>query len=210
MALERLLPEQAVYVPETRLNASGVKKVGVGIFIVEMQTGRVWTVEEKQSKVSTSRRPGSVSIPLETRKVGETVMENVVGALQEFRPLAPGEWLEYRDAESYKGRFPLMPGVLGDLVVVGLHGYDPRADTFEIAEVRGGGWRCVEELVQDPLLRVGVEGFLGLAIQGAWTEKFQVGGNNETRSRTLQADDVLYQYVHMRDQFPDWEGKGQI
>lgn len=56
---------------------------GLGVVIINAKTGEIWAVRERSDKAATGRKRGQLSIPLETRKVGETFEENLKGALAE-------------------------------------------------------------------------------------------------------------------------------
>jgi hypothetical protein len=56
---------------------------GLGLVILHGQTGAIWAVRERTNKPATGRKRGELSIPLETRKVGETPMNNLLGAMAE-------------------------------------------------------------------------------------------------------------------------------
>jgi len=44
----------------------------------------IWTITERQDKPDTEKRAGDLSVPAETRKIGEDRLSNVLGALAEF------------------------------------------------------------------------------------------------------------------------------
>ena len=67
--------------------------IGVALLIIGFDPRRngdnesdplIWTITELQAKSETEKRPGEISIPAETKKVGEDRMTNVLGALAEF------------------------------------------------------------------------------------------------------------------------------
>src|SRR5688572_30041437 len=64
------------------------QSIGAVVFVVSSSTDedggpRVLTVRERMAKAETGRIPGQLSLPCETRKVGEEDLENVLGALAE-------------------------------------------------------------------------------------------------------------------------------
>jgi hypothetical protein len=152
---------------------------------------------------------GGISIPLETRKKGESVMRNVVGSLQEFRELADGEELVWADGgTSYKGRFSLMPKVVADLVVIGLRGTNQFSGLkIESREVSAAGWIGLEELAEDPKLRGGVGSWIDMAIAGNWVGELIEGVKGRRKLRVLKNGDPLCDYITGRDSIKDWEGK---
>jgi len=107
---EKGFPRQ--YPDTMRLKEQGIKKLGMAVFIVDLETKKIWTVKENVKKPSTKREVGVLTIPLETRKVVRRRLEwgynNVLGALDEFRELQPGEELiiigfELDQISSFKG-----------------------------------------------------------------------------------------------------------
>jgi hypothetical protein len=44
----------------------------------------IWTIVEREGKTDTGKRAGDISVPAETRKIGEDRSSNVLGALAEF------------------------------------------------------------------------------------------------------------------------------
>ncbi len=57
--------------------------IGMAAVIINASTGEIWSVEEQVSKALTGRQAGQLSIPLETRKIGESIMSNLEGAMAE-------------------------------------------------------------------------------------------------------------------------------
>lgn len=128
-----------------------IKKLGTALFIVRLDTQKIWTVTEREAKASTGRQAGVVTIPLETRAVEEFVAGNIMGAIAEFRPLQPEEELGYLPRESYLGRRLFIPGVAAvDVVALGLK--NPKDDSgLETLtdEVAANGWRSIDELLSE-------------------------------------------------------------
>ena len=64
--------------------------VGVALVIVAIGSygsgdgPLVWTIAEKTTKPETEKYEGQISLPAETKKTGEKLLENLVGALAEF------------------------------------------------------------------------------------------------------------------------------
>lgn len=56
---------------------------GLGVVIINAQTGQIWSIKERTSKPETGREPGELSLPMETRKFGESRWLNLLGALAE-------------------------------------------------------------------------------------------------------------------------------
>jgi len=67
--------------PETeKITCVGVELVIVG----HLSAPKIWTVIELTSKPQTGRQKGQMSLPTETKKVGENELSNILGALAEF------------------------------------------------------------------------------------------------------------------------------
>ena len=69
------------------------QSIGIAVLVVGVDKTRngdnsndplIWTIKELEAKTETGKKPGEISIPAETRKVGETRKDNVLGALAEF------------------------------------------------------------------------------------------------------------------------------
>lgn len=69
------------------------QSIGVALLIVGIDPRRngdntadplIWTITELQAKAKTEKKAGEISIPAETRKVGEHRLANILGALAEF------------------------------------------------------------------------------------------------------------------------------
>jgi len=67
--------------------------IGVALLIVGIDPRRngdnttdplIWTITELQAKAETEKKAGEISIPAETKKVGEHRVANILGALAEF------------------------------------------------------------------------------------------------------------------------------
>lgn len=86
----RSLDRKPLGLAETKERLAGV---GVAVLIVGLDSSRngdnesdplIWTISELKSKFETDKVAGEISIPAETRKNGESVEDNVLGALTEF------------------------------------------------------------------------------------------------------------------------------
>lgn len=72
---------ERLVIPDTQEKLRRI--VGMGVVIVNSETGDLWTVREKLDKEKTDRKSGQLSIPLETRKIGESPRGNLQGAMAE-------------------------------------------------------------------------------------------------------------------------------
>lgn len=57
---------------------------GIGLIIINAITGQILSMREQTDDLRTLRRKGELSIPLETRKNGESAWENLCGAMAEI------------------------------------------------------------------------------------------------------------------------------
>jgi len=73
--------------------AEKIKSVAIGVLIVGVDPGRsgnsqrdhlFWTIRELNSREETQKTAGQISVPAETRKIGEDRYSNLLGALTEF------------------------------------------------------------------------------------------------------------------------------
>lgn len=118
----------SLHVATGALEKEGYQRIGVGLFIVDLNNGKIWTNTELHDKPISKRRKGQVSFPMETRKVGETIKGNILGALEEFRPLQSNEELVWIKNISYKGKYELVPNNAVDIVMLGLRNKQPETD----------------------------------------------------------------------------------
>ncbi len=151
------------------------------MFIVDLKTKQLWTVRENFDKASTQRKVGALTIPLETRKrteVGnlEYGIDNVIGALDEFRELLPGEELlaiawEPEKPSSFKGLFTVVDGAIAEITIIGLRNKSADDDAKARSnEVEAAGWRDLDDLLQAPDLRSGVRELLKLVKEKGWID----------------------------------------
>lgn len=91
MSTQELRP--GLELPSRIIERESARSAGIALLIVgvgkakngDNQTDPLyWTVRELEDKPSTSKYAGDISIPAETRKIGETRASNVLGALAEF------------------------------------------------------------------------------------------------------------------------------
>ncbi len=83
-------PDLHLIVPES---AEQVKSAGVALLIIGIDPGLngtnaidplIWTITELEGKPATGKKAGEISVPAETRKVGEDNLSNMIGALPEL------------------------------------------------------------------------------------------------------------------------------
>ena len=188
-------------IEQLKLKSEGVKKVGIGLIIVDLNTKKIWSIVEKGKKSSTQRKIDETSIPMETRKTNETIMQNAIGGLSEFRELQEGEELVWLDGGySYKGRYPFVDGVVADVILIGLR--NKRPETYlklKNKEVDPKGWMDINELINEPKLRNGVGRFLQLAKNENWIDTFiEKVKSNQGNQRIVRKGDSILEYKEAR------------
>ncbi len=157
------------------------QNIGVALMIIaddprsdNGQGPLIWTIKEMNSKEETEKRAGQISIPAETRKLGESDANNIRGALAEFcddsllessSNITITDGSLYRDALSLNGHF------VADLLVVVFDGsIDIPISPANRDEVEPNGWMHLEEISGAenvrPFLRQFVEsGHAGIVTQ---------------------------------------------
>ena len=203
------ITQKIPYTPEKNLAKENISNVGIGLFIVDLESKKIWVIEELVDKNSTGRKSGKVSIPMETRKKGETIVENVLGGFSEFRELQNGEeliWVNNR--VSYKGRYPFVKGCVADVVMVGLKNIKRESDLsshLKSSEVSSMGWKDIDEILKIPNLRDGVKEYLKLAKREHWIDKFviEVNSGNEKQYVCKKGEKTL-EYLKIREEKPDF------
>lgn len=185
--------------PDEQLENLGIKKIGTVVFIVELESRKIWVVEEKTTKDSTGKTNGSISVPLETRKKGEFIQQNTLGAFEEFRSLRKEDEVVWVHGISYKGRFNFIPKVLADVVIVGVRG---NKEDFRLQEdneeVKFLGWKKIEEVRGDSRLRSGVGRFVEMCDSLNWIDDFLEGINDPGKRKSTICGKDLELFIQRR------------
>lgn len=168
------------------------QSIGVALLIVGIDPRRngdnttdplIWTIKELQTKAETEKRRGEVSIPAETKKIGEHRVANILGALAEFcddnavPQLADNLFMV---DGSYRERGIIINGHPVDLAVLVYNGPLNIALTPESAtEVSGNGWinrskirrmDGVRSVLTQAVELDALEGITGKAIEAYYSE----------------------------------------
>jgi len=133
--------------------AEARQSIGVALLIVGIDPRRngdnttdplIWTIRELQRKPETEKSPGEISIPAETKKIGEDRVANILGALAEFCDDNTIPHLAdhlFSTDGSYRERGIIINGNPVDLAVLIYNGPLDISLTPESAdEVSGNGW----------------------------------------------------------------------
>lgn len=135
---------------------------GLGVVIINAETGEIWAVRERSDKAATGRKRGQLSIPLETRKVGESFEENLKGALaeafddfdhqgQEVGPKIQSSLYHMRGNSFYEGNQVELFGnkIQCDRAVIIHDGSGIPSQPFNALEVGEAQWVPVEAFWQE-------------------------------------------------------------
>lgn len=175
--------EKRRYVPLNQLEKLNINKVGVVVLVVNVHNRKIWTIEELKTKQSTGKVNGQIGIPAETRKQGELICHNVLGALTEEMGIDKNhparENFYYIDGISYKGRYQfVVPGkkIHADVVMLVYNGnthidFCPQIGKFGTDEVAPAGWMELKDLQQNEKVRSGLQYILQTAIKNDWITK---------------------------------------
>ncbi len=187
------------YLPESCLKETGqFRKIVTAVCIVRIDTGEVFEVE-------TYKYPGKHGIITETRKFGECIIDNVLGALAEFGELGKNEELFWLDGYSYKGRFQAKPRVLMDVVIIGIDGNDikKKHTPFDTDEITSSSWIKPTTLFAQPM-REGGKDLFELILQSGWIEEFRkMTKANSAKKRIITSDFNVKNYCENRELTPD-------
>lgn len=109
----------------------------------------LWTTLEKRSKPETEKFAGQISLPAETRKLGENKLSNMLGALPEFSENSDliRELIFMQSPTSYiEGRISVSNSPV-DLAVLLVNGF-PTAPIvpLDANEVAANGWMSMNEI----------------------------------------------------------------
>lgn len=206
-ALDRMVESQAV--PE----ADRRESIGVVLVVVASSSkGKdanplVWTILEKTGKAQTDKTAGQISLPAETRKVGEQEMATVLGALGELTGSDDVVNDLYLNPETFYAQSPIL--VKGRPVDVAFLVYDgPTVADFkpvDQAETKAYGWMPIQAIHRlNGEVRPLVHDSIGFAVSN--NVFFQLAQNRSglvPLSSFLQPDFSIRDFIAQREQQPD-------
>ncbi len=111
-------PEAKETVIFTSKETKNIQSAGIAVLILGIDPYRngdnssdplLWTIKELKEKPSTMKKAGEISIPAETRKIGEIRSDNILGALAEF--------CDDTNLKYIKKHLFLKPGSFGERVI---------------------------------------------------------------------------------------------
>lgn len=171
--------------------------VGAALVIVHARTGELWIIEELKNKERTERQVGMLSIPMETRKIGETQYENLLGAMAEVFDDSKESTRNIHDSfftfdESfiYNTR-PLVLSENGKTLVcdVGIVMFDgEKADDmnpYDVEEVRAHGWMSIADFLNSDARFVAKKVVEEACLGGAITSRMQYYKENNDRGKSF-------------------------
>lgn len=145
-------PDAGPIMPVSQETEAG-QSIGTALLIVGVDPKRngdnaadplIWTIMELQAKAETEKHRGEISIPAETKKLGEHRVANILGALAEF--CDDSSIPELRDHlfladGSYREKGIIINGHPVDLAVLVYNGpLDISLTPESASEVSGNGW----------------------------------------------------------------------
>lgn len=148
MSHEVLLSEQVLTPESDRRTSIGVVLVVVAASESSNEGPLVWTVLEQQGKEETDKIAGQISLPAETRKVGEQEVGTVLGALGELTDSDEVIRHLYVDPKAFYAKEPVL--VKGKPVDVAFIIYDgPLGESMQPvdpSETTPNGWMSTGEI----------------------------------------------------------------
>lgn len=209
--MERLRP---VYPAEVKERIDPI--VGMGVVIINGQTGEIWAIKEKLDKEKTGRANGQLSIPLETRKIGESPWGNLEGAMAEAFDDRDKNENDVRRALSESlyciGNMPHASLILGhngrtircDITILLHDGRTVTTQPFS-HEVEDSRWVSPEAFLCNnarPLARIVVE---ELIRNGSYTDSLQIFRNGlQNAYRLFNNGFSIRESFTKRELFPDY------
>lgn len=147
------------------------QNIGVALMIIaddpRSDNGRgplIWTIKEMNSKKQTEKQIGQISIPAETRKLGESDASNIRGALAEFcddNLLVSSSNITITDGSLYRDALNLNGHFVADLLVVVFDGsIDFPISPANRDEVEPNGWMHLEEIKESDSVRPFLKQFI--------------------------------------------------
>lgn len=175
---------------------------------------KIWTIREKNSKISTERLKGQISFPAETKKDGEGLIHNMLGALSEFVD-AEGKMMDNLfliQGLSFMEEKINVRGNPADIAVLIYEGdLDMPIKPVDDGEITPNGWMTIEELRRKPsenirsfsrdiLSMEKQEGFIGRIV----AEYFRNPTKRIPLRSMLPKDFSIKEFHDHREKFPDF------
>lgn len=175
---------------------------------------KIWTIEEQKSKDGTERVKGQISFPAETKKDGEGLFSNMLGALSEFVD-ASGKMTDNLfliQGLSFMEEKINVRGHPADIAVLIYEGdLDRPIKPVDDGEITPNGWMTIEELGRKPSenIRSFSRDILSMEKQGGFIDRIvkEYFGNPMKRLplRAMLPEDFSIREFHdQREKFPDF------
>ncbi len=191
---------------------------GIGVVIIHAYTGNILTVKELQDKERTGRKRGQVSIPLETRKPGEDVYTNLLGALPEVFDDVDHQGNDIKQ-ELYLSLFHIgqeafynqavvqkYPGsiVYCDIGVLIYQGSEITPQSYNSLEVSPLGWMSPSDFLQNEHIRPLAKEVVQNMHDSGFLEKHrQKAQHPDLLYPVLPADFSVREFYHKRERQRD-------
>lgn len=151
----------------------------VGILIYNPDIDSIWMVIEKTSKAASGKTSGQLSIPIETKKIGESELAAVYGGLSEFCrdkdiPSLSGHLYRVNTENGYRRSCMVFPykgvGLPVDLALI-ISDSAQISPTSSCDEVETLGWVSLDKALKTPNVRSVSQELLEVAVKDRMIEK---------------------------------------
>lgn len=205
----------------TLLENEPKRHVGLGVIILNANSGHIWTIEELDTRESKDRKHGQLSVPLETRKQGETFHRNLLGALAEAYDDQDADGNDIRDKLS-RSIFQLNEVVsffskavifaneknvfICDLAILIYDGPDIKPCAYNKEEVKSLGWMPVGEFLASnirPLAKKLVETAYNLGHIDKALDAYHYASHGNGKKPLLDSGFSIRDYYNSRERLPD-------
>lgn len=205
----------------TLLENEPKRHVGLGVIILNAKSGQIWTIEELDTRESKDRKHGQLSVPLETRKQGETFHRNLLGALAEAYDDQDTDGNDIKE-ELSRSIFQLNEGVssfpkavtivneknvfLCDLKILIYDGPDLKLCAYNKEEVKSLGWMPVEEFLTSntrPLAKKLVETAYNLGYIDKALDAYHYASHGNGKKPLLESGFSIRDYYNSREKLLD-------
>lgn len=165
----------------------------VGILIYNPGINSIWMIVEKTSKAASGKTSGQLSIPTETRKIGESELAAVYGGLSEYCsdkdiPRLSEHLFRVNTENGYRRNCMIFPykgvGLSVDLALV-ISDDAQILPTPSCDEVEAMGWVPLDKALKTPNVRSVSQELLEVAVKDRMIEKAMVDFKNPQSRKPL-------------------------
>ncbi len=208
--------------------AEGKGALGIGVAIVRIDPSKngenitnptLWTNRELKPKAETGRVAGQITIPSDTRKIGEGGFSNVLGTLAEFSDddLLIRDICFMRGFSYFKNRIWVKGNPFDFAVLVVDKPITDPIVPVDVDEVVPNGWMSLEDLrIRDPNM---VRSFVGQVVGSAGSRSvisdvvesyFNFPEKRIPLLRLLPPDFSITSFFNKRERLPDVVGNSGV